>query len=330
MASRKSTFVFVILLAAIVAFVITSSFLLIRVGTQAADISRERTGERYKWHIMMIGKRVDSSFWQDVYSGAREAGEEKSAIVELIGPMSDADGKDLAEYIDYAVATRVNGILAYVSDGGKTVEPLARARENGIPLITLDNDSVHSSRQSFVGVSSYELGKTIGELIGKQLGATGNALVFLEDDVSKFSEQIMFSGIRESLAYFPRLRIGTATLDSGKGAGNDENIRQKILNDKDLDVIVTLNVEDTMRAVQTILELNLSDSISVIAFRESPEILEYARKGVISAVIAIDARQMGRQAVEAMLEYLETGNSNDYVITDMHVITRETMEENDK
>ena len=50
------------------------------------------------------------------------------------------------------------------------------------------------------------------------------------------------------------------------------------------------------------------------------------RKGIVRSVVVIDAEQMGGKAVEAMLELLETKHANDYVITDMHVITRENLE----
>ena len=329
MIPRRSTILFVAILAILAILVVTSSFLLIRVGARAAAVARARTGYYYKWHVMMIGKRVDSPFWQEVYTGAKLTGESKGAIVELIGPLSDADVKSPDEYIDYAIAARVSGILAYVSDNGETESALNRARASGIPVITLENDALGSTRQSFVGVSSFELGKMIGGLVMKSAGRTGDAMIVLENGAVKSSENIMLSGIHEATVSRPGLRIQTIVSDQGVGSGSEEALRQRILNDKRLSVIVSLNVEDTMRIVQTVVDLNRSSSIQIIAFRESPEILDYVKKGIVSAVVAINARQMGERSVTAMLEYLETGNSNDYVITDMHVITRESMKETD-
>jgi ABC-type sugar transport system substrate-binding protein len=92
-----------------------------------------------------------------------------------------------------------------------------------------------------------------------------------------------------------------------------------------LDVIVSLRVEDTMLAAQSLIELNQTNRVSVVSFRESPEIYEYLRKGIVSAVVVVDARQMGRRAIESLVEYLDTGHTNDYVITDMHVVNAENL-----
>jgi ribose transport system substrate-binding protein len=329
MVPRKSTLMFVVLLSAIAALIATSSLLLIRVGAKASAVARPKTGYMYKWHVMMIGKRIDSPFWQEVYAGAKLTGEAKGAIVELIGPSSDADVKSPDEYIDFAIATRVNGILAYVSDSHETEAALSRARASGIPVITLENDALGSTRQAFVGVSSYELGKMLGALVLKSAGRTGDAMIVLENGAVKSSETIMLSGIHEATVSRPGLRIQTFSSDWSAVSGGDDALRQRILNDRRLSVIVSLNVEDTMRIVQTVIELNRSGSIQIVAFRESPEILDYVKKGIVSAVVAINARQMGERSVNAMLEYLETGHSNDYVITDMHVITGESLKASD-
>jgi ribose transport system substrate-binding protein len=329
MIPRRSTLLFVAILSVLAILIVISSFLLINVGVKAAAVARPKTGYYYKWHVMMIGKRIDSPFWQEVYAGAKLSGEAKGAIVELIGPSSDADVKSLDEYIDFAIATRVNGILAYVSDNHETSAALGRARASGIPVITLENDALGSTRQAFVGVSSYELGKMLGSLVLKSAGRTGDAMIVLENGAEKSSETIMLSGIHEATVSRPGLRIQTIASDGSAGPGGDDALRQRILNDRRLSVIVCLNVEDTMRIVQTVIELNRSSSIQIIAFRESPEILDYVKKGIVTAVVAINARQMGERSVSAMLEYLETGHSNDYVITDMHVITGESLKESD-
>lgn len=324
MTARRPTVLFIALLFVIVSLVVASSFLLIRVSVRASDAARPKGGESYDWHLMMVGKRADSPFWQEVYAGARKAGEEGGAIVEFTGPASDADVTSLDGYVDYAIAARVDGILTYASDSVLTDETLARAAERGIPVITLENDAVASARQSFVGVSSFELGKILGELVYRAAGTQAKAILLLGEGSARSSDTILLSGLQEAISPYPSIRV--SPFATGGKTGNEEMLRGEILNDRDLDVIVSLNVEDTMRVAQAVIELNKGDTVSIVAFRESPEILEYVRKGVVSACVAIDAAQMGAKAVGAMLEFLETGHANDYAITDMHVITRSTME----
>lgn len=326
MASKRLTALIIFLLAMITSLVLISSFLLVRVGSRAVGVSPKSPQEVYTYHIMMIGKRIDSPFWQEVYAGAKELGAEKGAVIELVGPASDADKKTPYEYMDYAIAARVDGILAYINDNTALKEALANAEQKGIPVITLENDAVNSSRESFVGVSNYELGKILGGLIHDVIGPSGNATVLLDGEATKSSENIMLSSIQESIQCYPSLHVDPLAFNESRDTSYEELIRQRILNDADLDVIVCLNIEDTMRVAQAVIDLNKSGKISIIAFRESKEIFEYVRKGIVYAVVVIDARQMGRNAAQSMIEYLETKHANDYVITDMHVVKRETLE----
>jgi ribose transport system substrate-binding protein len=326
MATRKFTVTLIILVIITVSLVCISSFLLVNVSTRASSVARKRTGEGYKWHIMMIGQRIDSPFWQDVFSGAKAAGAKQHAIVELVGPASDADTKSPDEYINYAVAARVDGILAYVTDTDASLAALQNAERKGIPVITLDNDSVNSARRSFVGVSSYELGKILGGLVHDAAGSFGNALVILDRSSVKSSETIMLSAMQEAMQPYPYLHLSSTGVKGAKESGYEGFIRERILNDPGLSVIVCLNVEDTIRVAQVLIDLNKTDKISIVAFRESKEIFDYVRKGIVYAVVVIDAKQMGQKAAEGMIEFLETKHANDYVITDMHVVTRNSPE----
>jgi ABC-type sugar transport system substrate-binding protein len=135
----------------------------------------------------------------------------------------------------------------------------------------------------------------------------------------------MLSGMREAVRQFSGISVVPLGSADFSGSGFEEAVRRRIMEDMSLDVIVSLRVEDTMLAAQSLIELNQTNRVSVVSFRESPEIYEYLRKGIVSAVVVVDARQMGRRAIESLVEYLDTGHTNDYVITDMHVVNAENL-----
>jgi ribose transport system substrate-binding protein len=203
---------------------------------------------------------------------------------------------------------------------------MAKAAKKGIPIITLERDLSNVSRQSFVGVSGYELGGILGGLVYDAVGPTGNALVVLDGASRGAAENTMLSSLQEKIQQYPGLLVQAFVVGSGGASNYDERVRRRILEDRSLDAIVCLNVEDTIRVAQTVVELNRIGRISIIAFRESDEIYDYVRKGIVRAVVIVDAKQMGWKAAEAMMEYLSTGHANDYVITEMHVVTRDTVD----
>ncbi|ULQ60862.1 substrate-binding domain-containing protein [Brucepastera parasyntrophica] len=323
MAVRKLTLLVLFLIFAAV-LILFSAVLLLWNTIPVKEAARWPTDNPPAYYIVMIGRRIDTPFWQRVYAEARTAAEEHNMIIEFIGPSSDADRNQIDEYMNYAVAARADGILSYINDSSSIREVLEFAGKKGIPVVVLENDTVTGSRQSFVGISSYELGKNLGTLILEAGGENSTVLVLPDTSSSRTSGMIMMSGIQETLREYPKIEISVDGSEQAGSSAYEQFIRNRIMTDDDLDIIVTLNVNDTMRAAQAVIELNKMDDISIIAFRENENILEYVRRGIIYAVVVPDAEQIGRRAVEVMHEFLEKKYTNDYVITDMYIIYQDT------
>ncbi len=325
MQRRRSTILLLSLLGVTSVLIIVSLFVLLGATSRVALSHRVPQGESLKYHIVMIGRRTDSPFSREIYQGAVDSASSLNAVVELIGPVNDADRTTFAEYMDYAIAARASGIISFVVDELSMLEPIRQAASKGIPVVTLENDAINSPRQSFVGVSSYELGRLLGNLVLDAAGESARVVVLLDNEVASSPENIMLSSMREAVQKNAGIRIIPMGISYRSEIVVDETIRRIILNDPEIDVIVSLSVEDTLRVTQAVIDLNRSDRVSIIAFRESEEILEFVRKGLIHAAVVIDAKQMGRRAMEAMVEFLEKKHANDYIITDMHVVTKQNL-----
>lgn len=63
----------------------------------------------------------------------------------------------------YCIQGRWN-YLQYSGEDGLE-DKIDEAVADGIPVVTLMNDAVHSKRQTFVGVSDYQLGSAYGEKV---------------------------------------------------------------------------------------------------------------------------------------------------------------------
>jgi ribose transport system substrate-binding protein len=272
----------------------------------------------FRRHVIMIAGRTDSDFWKKVWEGAHDEGLAHDAVIEFVGPSSDADPDTAAYWIDYASAARVHGILAYAEDTPAVRAALDAAALRGIPVVTLQDDLVHPARKSFSGVSAWSLGRLIGGLIRDAVGTTGNAVVLLEGASKRAQEQVMMSGIRSALAEHPGIGVSTLYPRAGE-ASPAEAVRRRLVADDSLEAIICLGVDDALRSVRTVTDLGRTDRVSVIAYGESPEILEYARKGLVHAVIVPDAEEMGRNAASELFSYLETGNANDYVPANLRI-----------
>ena len=170
--------------------------------------------------------------------------------------------------------------MAYVNNNPESKAALVTAQQKGIPVLTLENDPFHELRQSFVGISSYDLGSRFGNLVYMCGGSTARVLVILDSTVVKTYERIFLSSLQESVSLYEGIKIFTLGKGDTQSFAYEESIRHRIMEDPNLDVIICLNVEDTMRVTQAVIDLNQSTRISILAFRESPEILE-DRKSVV-------------------------------------------------
>jgi len=324
---RRSGIVLGFLLIITAILIAASVAVLVSVTRRTLREQRPGTDEFFRYHLVLIARRTDSPFWQEVYQGAREAGLASGAVVELSGPENDAERTSIEEYMDYAVMARASGIISYIRDSQQASVSIQQAAEHGIPVVTLENDALGSVRRSHVGISSYELGKIFGTLTATTLEFGGKALVILDNKVPLFATNLMLSSMREQLAGQKNIELQPLSVSNGWYLSPDEVIRRALINDTEINLVVTLTIEDTIRVTQAVIDLNRSNHISILSFRESPEILDYVRKGLIQTVVAIDARQMGRMAVELMIEYLETGHTNDYVLTNLFKIDLTNIEE---
>lgn len=69
--------------------------------------------------------------------------------------------------MNMSIASNVDGIILQYSGEQGLESKIDEAVQKGIPVVTVMGDAVHSKRQSFVGVSDYQLGSAYGEKSGR-------------------------------------------------------------------------------------------------------------------------------------------------------------------
>ena len=137
-----------------------------------------------KYYVLITDDR-NSSFWQSVYAGARKRAAAGGAYVEMLGMDLSVD-YDKMDLMQIAIDSKVDGIIVEADESYRMTQLIQRAGEAGIPVVTALGDNTDSGRNSFVGVSNYNLGleyggqvceivskKQNGEVIGGQNAETG-------------------------------------------------------------------------------------------------------------------------------------------------------------
>lgn len=125
------------------------------------SFKEETAGETYDRYYIMITQDGKSAFWQSVYQGAYERALQENVYVDWLGNDHFQD-YSVEEQMEIAIASGVDGIIVTASEEEKMTALIDRADAAGIPVVTLYGDNTQSTRCSFVGVGSYNLGREYG------------------------------------------------------------------------------------------------------------------------------------------------------------------------
>ncbi len=103
------------------------------------------------------------------------------------------NGYSQADCLKIGIASKVDGIILE-ADGSKEEQHLiTEALKDGIPVVTVMTDDTATSRISFVGLNSYQMGSAYTEQIQRMLKDKGStSVMFLSTSSSKRRKQILF------------------------------------------------------------------------------------------------------------------------------------------
>lgn len=293
------------------------------------DTIRENSDTHaYKYKFDMIVENQDSSFWQEVYKSARQNAAENDVLLELKGAGWKTD-YDKLDFMNMSIASQPDGIILEYNGEPGLQEKIDEAAEKGIPVVTVMNDAGKSKRQSFVGVSEYQLGTAYGEQVAKYVDENTRSIVILMnrelDDMNRshLYTQIM-SAVSKNQQESQRIDVHIENLLSAGSFETEEaisDIFQK--SEKIPDILVCMDEETTECVRQSVINFNLAGQVKIIGYYISEDILAAVDKGIISVTCDVDTSQLGAYSVEALTEYLKEGRSSAYYNVDLSFIGKE-------
>ncbi len=292
----------------------------------------------YDKYFALITSDDKADFWQDVYTGASQSGEEIGDYVEIFAQDTGVE-YTLEERMDIAIASNVDGIIVEGEDSALLKEKIEKAYNNNIPVVVVSGDVTDSERISFVGVSRYELGQTYGKqtcelanLILEERRESGDkrtdlkvmVLISKEEDSG---QDLLVSGIREEIAksyiLSNRIELQTYPVDDFGSFAAEESIRDIFMGKEDApDILICLSEIYTTCAYQAVIDYNKVGVTNIIGYYDSETILHGIDKEIIYSTVSMDAEQMGHYSATALSEYLDMGYASEYFTVDTYVVNK--------
>ena len=255
--------------------------------------------EKYDRYYVMITEDRKSDFWQSVYRGAFERGQEENVYVDLLGEHLSQE-YTRAELMRIAMSSGVDGIFVESDESDEMSQMIDEAVERGIPVVTLYGDNTHSARGSFVGALNS-------------------------------AQNIVCSGIQDALEQEkirgPEIELSLITVDDTNTFSVEESIRDIFMNEKLPDIIICLNELSTTCVYQAVVDYNCVGEVAILGYYDTDTILKAIERNVVNATISIDTEQMGAFCVDALQEYYRFGYTSQYFTADVTIIDQNNVGE---
>ena len=233
-----------------------------------------------------IGALLSLPYFQDHRIGFEAACEELGVTGKFVGPM-DYDMTAEAQMIEEAIAQNPKGILVMAFED--TLTPaINKAKAAGIPVITIDMDTIDSERDFFIGGNTYDYGRIHARTIAEALGGEGKIL--LQWNQGQNSQDQRAQGFQEEIANYPGIEIVqfmTSDTDTAKDA---DAFKAALQANPDIDGISTLVSTGAVAAATAVREMGMTGDVVIIGDSKDDATLNLVESGEVYATVAIKTR----------------------------------------
>lgn len=278
------------------------------------------------YHFYFIAQNSVDPLWSEVISGVQQSAKDHNVVVEFCAPRFSNPQEEL-RFLDIATISKVDGIITHVSNGAKFTEAINSAYDNGIPVITFENDDSESKRHSFVRTNSFTIGREAARLLIEATDGKANIAVVSSSDSDQGSIEynLKMNGLISILKNYPEMKV-IKSYTSKLGTLSAEEITQKILDLGDnINAIFTLSSADTLGAAQYIVDRNKVGRVVLIGYGSSEEILRYIDKEIIFGTVASDSYKMGYESLSTLVDIKAGKSVPSFIDTEVKVLTKENL-----
>jgi simple sugar transport system substrate-binding protein len=246
-------------------------------GTQAVNLTQG--GDLT---FAMVTHSDEGSFWSVVKKGAQQAAKDEG--VKLIWSPSNNDPQKEAQLIDAAISQKVDGLAVSVPNADAIKGSLAKAKDAGIPIITLNSGADQFKELgaiTHVGQDEAIAGQAAGERF-KSEGAKKVLCVIHEQN--NIGLQQRCDGVKQGFGGdVTNLQVkGTADV-----ATTQTEIKSKLQADKSYDAVIALNPDIAVATSGAIK--GASSEAKLATFDLNPQVIKGIKAGTIE--FAVDQQQ---------------------------------------
>lgn len=171
------------------------------VQAQEASPFRCKPGETYVMNVMVSGVE----YWFPVYETFKEAAHEMGCKTQYTGTPEYDVTKQIASF-EQVLAQHPAGVFLHPMNPDPFIEPINRAAEAGIPVVTFAADSPNSKRVAYVTSDNFREGRIAADTVAEAMKGEGEYAV-LENPGQDNHDRRVSSFIQEMKDKFPNMKL---------------------------------------------------------------------------------------------------------------------------
>ncbi|RIK35985.1 MAG: ABC transporter substrate-binding protein [Chloroflexi bacterium] len=287
-----------------------------------------------KLTIAWIPKALNNPVFEIGRVGAEKKAEELTAQgpypVEIVYVASVAsDIAEQARVVEDTIARGVDAIGISCNDPTGCIDPIQKALDAGIEVMTWDSDSPDSGRFTYLGVDNYEGGKAAADLLVRAMGEEGK-VALLTGVPGAFNLEERIRGFKDGVAAYPGIEIVTTV-----ACNDDINLGVQV-------------VEETMQAHPDLNgwffvglwplfaekgsmplweDAALNGELRTVAFDTLPVELEYLKEGYLDGLVGQKYWGWGYDTVQMIYDKIVNGKQfESFTNSGMDIVTENNVD----
>jgi ribose transport system substrate-binding protein len=252
--------------------------------------------------VDVIIKASDSSFWQAMLAGAKNAAGDFGIKVNTFGPTSETNVDEQVQLVENSISRGAQGIVIAPNSASALNSVINRARQAGIKVITVDS-RVTARTEGFIGTDNVKAGIQAGQRMCDLLKAKNrtSGAVLVESSVAGIQSLVdRDRGLRQGLAEgCPQVTASLQRFNNNDISTATSQVNDALTANRGLLGVFADNNTSGVGAARAVKDNNATDTIPVVAFDSDPQENAALAAGTIDALVVQNPYFFGYQGVLA-------------------------------
>lgn len=285
-------------------------------ATGVAAVAGGAKAQDKKFTIALIPGLTTDAFYITMRKGAEAAAKAVGADLVFQGA-PDFNPVTQVPVLDAIIAKKPDAILIAPTDKDQLIQPLKKASDAGIPVITVDTFIGNGHYQTGSGDADFPLsyiasdnllgGAIAARALAKAVGEKGKVYVSnVKPGISTTDQREQ--GFKDEMKKYPNITVLDTQYNDDDANKAASQLQAVYARNSDLDGVFGANLFSALGAANGVQQAGQTGKIRVVAFDAPTTIVDNINSGLVDLAIAQHPAEIGYFGVMAAYAHL-TGNS---------------------